>query len=132
MTDTLGYIGVVLPDGYKIQKDPRGRDVLVMKIEQADYIAGLMESGVRNKRTEAWEASSLGAEPEELGDGVKAWRPVPGDQDIVVWTKPGANVMIQNVEPGDLAPFDAYELSLALKEAANYASRPAEPGGGRG
>lgn len=127
MTDNLGYLGVALPDGYKIQQDPRGRDVLVMTTNQADYLARLMAYGARQKREKNWDSDLTFDSLDDRGLAhMEEWRPVASDKNVVVWTKPGATVMVQNLDPGNLAPFEAYELSLVLQEAANYAARPTE------
>jgi hypothetical protein len=42
---------------------------------------------------------------------------------LVVWTAPESPVMIQNVEPGDLAPDQARALAAALLAAASAAEK---------
>lgn len=129
MTDNLGYMGVALPEGYKIEQDERGRDVLVMKTEQADWLARLMQEGARRAREEKWDAASTVESLDDSGLAhLEEWRPghFKYAPDAVVWTKPGALVMVQNIEPGHLSPFEAYELADCLKAAAHYASRPTE------
>ena len=44
----------------------------------------------------------------------------------VVWTEPGAHVMIQNIEPGDLMPSDARDVAAAILAAADVADRSEE------
>lgn len=121
-------IGVALPDDYEIQHDEaRGRDVLVMNTQQADWLAGLMQEGARRAREEQWDATrTIDTLDDEGLAHMEEWRPVASDQNVVVWTKPGAKVMVQNLDPGNLEPYEAYELALTLKEAAHYASRPTE------
>lgn len=48
------------------------------------------------------------------------WRPQERDPRVVIWTAPHAPVMIQNIEPGDLAAQEAREIATALNEAATY------------
>lgn len=129
MTDQPRHIiGVPLPEGYEIQhNEARGRDVLVMNTRQADWLARLMQDGARRAREEEWDtASTIDTLDDEGLVHMEEWRPVPGNPNVVVWTKPGAKVMVQNLDPGNLEPYEAYELALTLKEAAHYASRPTE------
>ena len=46
---------------------------------------------------------------------IKEWDAPNGS---VVWTAPGGLVMIQNIEPGELTPDQAVELSNILRSAA--------------
>ena len=120
-------IGVPLPEGYEIQHDDRGRDVLVTNTQQADWLARLMQEGARRAREEQWDATrTIDTLDDEGLARVEEWRPVHTNPKVVVRTKPGATVMVQNLDPGNLEPYEAYELALTLKEAAHYASRPTE------
>lgn len=128
MTDQPRHIiGVALPERYEIQHDARGRDVLVMNTQQADWLARLMQEGARRAREEEWDATrTIDTLDDEGMARVEEWRPVHTNPKVVVWTKPGAKVMVQNLDPGNLDPFEAYELADSLKAAAHYASRPTE------
>ena len=49
----------------------------------------------------------------------KGWLPAePGGP--VVYTTPGGLIMVQRIEPGDLAPYEARQVAYALLAAADY------------
>lgn len=41
--------------------------------------------------------------------------------DVSVWTAPNGPVMVQNIEPGELTPYNARKIAYALLAAANHA-----------
>lgn len=127
MTDTLGYIGVALPDGYKIQKDPRGRDVLVLEADQAAFFGYLMENGARNLRETHWESIvMLDPQDDKELDRVRKRRPILSDRSVVVTSEIGGAVEVSNLEGYELRPIEAYELSIALRNAAHHAALEVE------
>lgn len=50
-----------------------------------------------------------------ISSEIKEWDAPNGS---VVWTAPGGLVMVQNIEPGELTPDQAVELSNILRSAA--------------
>lgn len=49
----------------------------------------------------------------------KGWLPAEPDGPVV-WTAPGGLIMVQRIEPGDLAPYEARQVAYALLAAADY------------
>ena len=49
----------------------------------------------------------------------KGWLPC-GQYGPSVWTAPGGTVMVQRIEPGDLAPDEARAVAYAMLAAADY------------
>lgn len=127
MTDTLGYIGVALPDGYKIQKDTRGRDVLVLEADKAEFFGYLMENGVRNLRETHWEGIvMLDPQDDKALDRVVKRRLVLSDRSIMVSSEIGGTVQVSSLDGYELHPIEAYELSIALRNAAHHAALEVE------
>ena len=55
-------------------------------------------------------------DPNVFVPGGKGWLPL-GPDGPSVWTAPGGNVMVQRIEPGDLAPEEARKVAHALLAA---------------
>ena len=115
-TENQKIVGVRLPADSKIETDPQGNPVLVLHMQSARYLAAVLNGAHRKEEREAVraEAEAQGADMSTYMD----WQLGVGG---VVWTAKGCPVMVQRVEPGDLAPEDARTLAQLLNEAADYA-----------
>lgn len=122
MTDNTGYIAMALPNGCRVEEAPDGRPAVVFNGNSAEFFHRLLGDAIRQLTENQWKKQQPDIEPRDLGDGIQEWRPVHSDPRVVVWTKPGGRVMVQNLEPGNLDPFDAFYLGEILREAAHYAS----------
>ena len=73
------------------------------------------------------DAGLLAPEPPEANDPTASFVPdgkgwlLDGQTGPVVWTASGGLVMVQRIEPGELAPAQARDLANILNAAADYA-----------
>lgn len=120
------YIAMALPNGCRVEEDPYGRTALTMTGNSAEFFHRLLGQAVRQLAEKQWDEQRPSTGPQELHDGIQEWRPgfFEHSPDAVVWTKPGALVMVQNIKPGDLHPHEADLFGRMLIEAAHYASQP--------
>lgn len=127
MTDT-GYISMALPNGCRVEEAPDGRTAITMIGNSAEFFHRLLGQAIRQLTEKRWETQQPDTTPQDLHDGIQEWRPdfFKHAPDAVVWTKPGAPVMVQNIEPGHLDPHEADYFARILTEAAHYSATGSE------
>lgn len=89
----------------------RAENLIFQKMAAGTYTA----RGIAN----SLDRAGLIAREDAQLSRIKEWRFKEGGGPIV-WTAPGARIMVQRLEPGDLTPHDARKLAHMLKRAADY------------
>lgn len=84
-------------------------------------IFGKMATGEYTARdmARALDKAGLLAREDDRPSRIKEWRFKEGGGPIV-WTAPGAQIMVQNLEPGSLTPDDVRRLAHMLNDAADF------------
>lgn len=95
----------------------RAENLIFQKMAAGDYTARDM--------AQALDRAGLLAREDDRPVRIKEWRFKEGGGPIV-WTAPGARIIVQNLEPGDLTPHDARRLVHMLNDAADFSDGGAD------